>query len=107
MRRHSASLKFTGPTGNSGHSITEGQDICDGPATPGDAATTRETKLVLGRPLSIRQVAVMLGCSVWTVRQTLIPKGLPVFRSSPAGKLIFFESQVAAWVRKFQVEVGR
>ncbi|MBA3915517.1 MAG: hypothetical protein H0X25_17015 [Acidobacteriales bacterium] len=53
----------------------------------------------LGEPLSIRQVARKLGCSPWTVRQTLIPQGLPHVRlQSGAGKLIFFDRQVVRWI---------
>ena len=56
----------------------------------------------LGKPLSIRKAAEMIGCSVWTVRQTLIPKGLPFFQSGPGSKLIFFERQIAAWIQNKQ-----
>ena len=38
----------------------------------------------LGRPLSIVEVAQLIGCSPWTVRQRHIPHGLPYFRSGPA-----------------------
>jgi hypothetical protein len=31
----------------------------------------------LGQPLGIGQAAQLIGCSPWTVRQTLIPRGLP------------------------------
>src|SRR5262249_556172 len=44
----------------------------------------------LGIPLNIREVAKMIGCSPWTVRQTLIPQGLPHFRFAASGKLIFY-----------------
>jgi hypothetical protein len=40
----------------------------------------KATRYRLGRTLNIRQVARLVGCSAWTVRQTLIPKGLPHFR---------------------------
>jgi hypothetical protein len=56
----------------------------------------------LGRPLTIREVAAMLGCSVWTVRQKLLPQGLPFFRLEPSCRLTFFENQVVAWVQKRQ-----
>lgn len=56
----------------------------------------------LGRPVDIRQAAAMLGCSPWTIRHSLIPKGLPVFRSGASGKLIFFESQIVRWIEKKQ-----
>ena len=32
----------------------------------------------------------MIGCSPWTVRQTLIPRGLPHFRFKASGRLIFY-----------------
>ena len=60
------------------------------------------TATSLGKPLSIRKAAEMIGCSVWTVRQALIPKGLPFFQSGPGGRLIFFERQVAAWIQNKQ-----
>ena len=53
----------------------------------------------LGAALDIRQVADLIGCSVWTVRQTLIPKGLPHFRFTPLGRLTFYENQVIQWVQ--------
>lgn len=52
----------------------------------------------LGTPLSIRQVAELVGCSAWTVRQRLIPAGLPHFRSASNGKLIFYQNQVREWI---------
>ena len=51
----------------------------------------------LGTPLSIREVASLIGCSTWTVRQTLMPRGLPYFRSG-GGKLLFYKTQVIRWV---------
>lgn len=56
----------------------------------------------LGIPLNIREVARMIGCSPWTVRQTLIPRGLPVFRSGASGKLIFYRDQVVRWIEQIQ-----
>lgn len=58
----------------------------------------------LGTPLDIRQVARLIGCSVWTVRQTLIPKGLPHFRFTTLGRLIFYEDQIIRWIEKKQSE---
>lgn len=60
----------------------------------------------LGTPLSIKQVARLIGCSVWSVRQTLIPRGLPHFRSGPNGKLIFYEQQVVRWLLHMQRHQG-
>jgi hypothetical protein len=56
----------------------------------------------LGEPLSIREVARLLGCSVLTVRQRCLPQGLPYFRVAHSGKLIFYRSQVTRWVLEKQ-----
>ncbi len=52
----------------------------------------------LGQPLSLTEVARLIGTSVWTVRQVLIREGLPHFRSKPNGKMIFYEHQVVRWI---------
>ena len=56
----------------------------------------------LGEPLSIDQVAELIGCSPWTVRQTLIPRGLPHFRFKASGRLIFYRDQVIRWIENQQ-----
>ena len=56
----------------------------------------------LGRPLDIKQVAAFIGCSPWTVRQKLLPRGLPFFRSAASGKLIFYQGQVVRWLERQQ-----
>ena len=56
----------------------------------------------LGTPLDIGRVAQIIGCSAWTVRQTLIPSGLPHFRFKPRGRLIFYEDQIIRWIEKKQ-----
>ena len=56
----------------------------------------------LGPPLSIVQAANLIGCSPWTVRQTLIPRGLPHFRSTASGKLIFYQDQITRWIEHQQ-----
>jgi len=56
----------------------------------------------LGPPLGIRQAAALIGCSPWTVRQTLIPRGLPVFQSTASGRLIFYRNQIVSWIKKQQ-----
>jgi len=61
---------------------------------------------ILGDPLSIRDVAGLIGCSAWTVRQRHVPSGLPCFRSGPAGKLIFYRNQVVAWILRQQQKGG-
>ncbi|HVB35581.1 MAG TPA: helix-turn-helix domain-containing protein [Patescibacteria group bacterium] len=60
----------------------------------------------LGEPLSIRQVAAILGCSAWTVRHRYIPDGLPHFRSGRMGKLVFFRTQVVHWILSQQKKGG-
>ena len=58
----------------------------------------------LGTPLDIRQVGRLIGCSAWTVRQTLIPKGLPHFRFTAHGRLVFYEDQIIRWIERMQSE---
>ena len=58
----------------------------------------------LGPPMDIRQAAAIIGCSPWTVRQKLIPMGLPCFRSGASGKLIFYLGQVVRWIETKQKE---
>src|SRR5882724_2830052 len=53
---------------------------------------------VLGEPLSIRGVSRLIGCSVWTVRQKLLPAGLPHFRSGRQGKFVFYRNQIVQWI---------
>ena len=54
--------------------------------------------------MDIRQAAAVIGCSPWTVRQKLIPMGLPRFRSGASGKLIFYLGQVVRWIETKQKE---
>lgn len=56
----------------------------------------------LGAPLTIRAVAALIGCSVWTVRQKYLPMGLPHFRTGPTGKLLFYKTQVIRWLIRRQ-----
>jgi hypothetical protein len=57
----------------------------------------------LGEPLTIREVAEIIGCSAWTIRQRYIPDGLPHLRSGPAGKFVFYRHQVVRWILQQQV----
>ena len=61
----------------------------------------------LGEPLTIRDVARLLGCSDWTVRHAYLPKGLPYLRSGPLGKLIFYRNQVVQWILEHQRKGGK
>ena len=59
----------------------------------------------LGEPMGINDVAKMIGCSPWSIRQTLIPKrNLPVLRmrSGARGRLIFYRKQVEQWILRMQ-----
>lgn len=56
----------------------------------------------LGVPLSIGEVAKLVGCSPWTVRQKYLPLGLPHFRVGPTGKLTFYKTQVIRWLIRRQ-----
>ena len=78
---------------------------CPPPAAPERVGSAGGS--ALGPPLTIGEAAQMIGCSPWTVRQSLIPKGLPVFRSSASGKLIFYTNQITAWVERQQQKGGR
>ncbi len=64
------------------------------------AATSPASRL--GAPIDIRQVAALLGCSPWSIRNTWIPKGLPCLRSGASSKLIFFTDQVIRWIERQQ-----
>jgi len=55
-----------------------------------------------GESLGIRQAAELIGCSPWTVRQTLLPRGLPHFRFRASGRLIFYRDQVIRWTENQQ-----
>ena len=52
----------------------------------------------LGEPLTLEEVAELLGCSVWTVRKRCITRGLPHFRLGGTGKLVFYRAQVTRWI---------
>src|ERR1700687_4741467 len=60
----------------------------------------------LGPQLNIREVAELIGCSPWTVRQTLMPRGLPHFRSAASGRLIFYTNQIVDWIESQQFQGG-
>ena len=72
------------------------------PAPPGGQPAASGAEARLGQPLDIRQVARLIGCSPRTVRQTLLRRGLPHFRSGASSKLIFYEGQVVRWIERQQ-----
>jgi len=59
---------------------------------------------ILGEAMSVKQVARLIGCSAWTVRQKHLRRGLPCFRSGPSGRLTFYRNQVVAWILERQKE---
>jgi hypothetical protein len=61
--------------------------------------TTQEP---LGEPLTIAEVATLLGCSPWTIRQRYLPQGLPHLRATTEGKLVFFRAQIISWILERQ-----
>ena len=63
-----------------------------------------ESTFELGEPLTVKQVAKLIGCSSWTVRQKLLPQGLPYFRNPPGGKLIFYRRQIVSWILQQQIQ---
>ena len=74
-----------------------------------DAAPVVESEATLAAPnhrlgsaLNIRQVAQLIGCSPWTVRQSLMPRGLPHFRFTRLGRLTFYREQVIRWIESQQ-----
>jgi hypothetical protein len=56
----------------------------------------------LGIPLSIGEVATLIGCSKWSIRQKYLPLGLPHIRVGPKGKLLFYKTQVIRWLMRRQ-----
>ena len=58
----------------------------------------------LGEAMDVKQVAELIGCSAWTVRQKHVKAGLPCFRTGPSGRMIFYWNQVVAWIREKQKE---
>ena len=66
-----------------------------------------QAESALGEPMDIEDVAMLLGCSVWTVRQRYLPGGLPHLRASARGRFIFFREQVIDLILERQKTKGR
>lgn len=56
----------------------------------------------LGAPMTVGEIAALLRCSIWTVRQRYLRSGLPHFRLGRNGKLVFYRRQVLAWILERQ-----
>ena len=78
---------------NLGHLCANRGRLCGRPSPPSGPPAS-----ALGQPLGIEQAAALIGCSPWTVRQTLIPRGLPHFRFKASGRLIFYRDQLIRWI---------
>ena len=78
-----------------------------GQSCPQHCPSPSDTKTALGEPIAIREVARLIGCSAWTVRQRYLPQGLPHLRSGPAGKIVFFRDQIIRWILERQQKGGK
>lgn len=76
------------------------------PLSGAESAANDAQNAALGEPLTIREVASLIGVSTWTVRQTLIPLGMPCLQIGANGKLIFFKGQITAWIVQRQQHKG-
>jgi hypothetical protein len=56
--------------------------------------------------MDIEDVAMLFGCSVWTVRQRYLKEGLPHLRASARGRFVFFREQVTEWILERQKRKG-
>lgn len=77
-------------------------DAGGGQSDPGHCPHIEPSECPLGGPLNIGDVAMLLGCSPWTVRQRYLPQGLPHLRASGSGKFVFFRRQVLDWILQRQ-----
>src|SRR5260370_36898787 len=75
-------------------------------ALPGPSACVDRLHDPLGEPLTVRQVAKMIGCSPWTVRHRYLSDGIPHIRTGPTGKLIFYKNQIIRWLLREQQKGG-
>ncbi len=86
-------------------------DLADSPQAElpvAKPAGEKHTADALGEVLTIHQVARLLGCSAWTVRQRYLGRGLPYFRIGSIGKLVFYRAQVTQWIlEQQQIHRGR
>lgn len=90
---------------NAGESASQPRAVLPG-ALPVAGRNSSASRDALGEPLSIDEVARLIGCSVWTVRQRYLPSGLPHFRLGGVGKLIFYRNQIVHWILERQAQKG-
>jgi hypothetical protein len=80
-------------------------DLADSPRAElpvAKPAAEKRAADALGEVLTVHQVARLLGCSAWTVRQRYLARGLPYFRIGSIGKLVFYRAQVTRWILEQQ-----
>jgi hypothetical protein len=80
-------------------------DVVDSPRAElpvAKPAAEKRAADALGEVLTVHQVARLLGCSAWTVRQRYLARGLPYFRIGSIGKLVFYRAQVTRWILEQQ-----
>ncbi len=78
-----------------------------GQSDPGHYPPRNSPEFPLGSPIDIEDVAELLGCSPWTVRQKYLPQGLPHLRASASGKFVFFRGQIVHWILERQTKGRR
>jgi hypothetical protein len=99
MRRRRSVLRESGFVSDPKHGISLGFPPPSlGQRYPQDCPQPEDA---MGAPLPIGEAARLIGCSPWTIRQTLMPRGLPYFRSG-RGKLIFYTNQIVGWIKDQQ-----
>jgi hypothetical protein len=64
---------------------SSGRNSASESVRPDASRLTPNLTMVLGAPMDIAEVAALLGCSEWTVRQRYMPRGLPHLRQ-PRGQ---------------------
>ena len=85
--------------------------VCPGQSRPRHCPYLRDANdsvglSPLGEALTVDDVALLLGCSPWTVRQKYLPQGLPHVRASASGRFVFFRKQVVHWILERQEKGG-
>ena len=115
IRGRDAEIEYLKRLGKAGGNMRKGRGLAErgggpyglgqGPRDgdrPEQSRACRAALAGLGVPMSIRQVAAVIGTSPWSIRQTWIPKGLPHVRAGVRGRFIFFEREVERWLIKQQ-----